>query len=75
MTFNAFAGIVLLLLLGLALSASFGIIIGADAATHPHYVVLKTQPRRVQQANLNSAASAGYRLVAETPEQTVLVKP
>jgi hypothetical protein len=47
----------------------------ARAAVTPHYVVLKTQPRRAQQRTLNTAASAGYRLVAETDNQTILVKP
>jgi hypothetical protein len=48
---------------------------GAHAGLRCQYIVEKTQSNRgIQQANLNSAASAGYKLAQQTAAQTVLVK-
>jgi len=47
----------------------------ANAGLRCQYVVEKTQANRsIEQANLNTAASAGYKLAQLTAAQTVLVK-
>lgn len=69
------AGIAAALGIALIVAALVGSASPANAGLRCQYIVEKTQANRsIQQANLNSAASAGYKLAQQTAAQTVLVK-